>query len=485
MRDTPVIGHGEDVLAAGEAGAATVRGAVLRVGGYVFGVAISVISAALLFRHLGVADGGRYVTIVSIVALFGGLTEAGLASIAVREMAAGSGRALLADIVGLRIFLSVAAALGAVAFTAAAGYGSRLVVGAAVASAGMVIYSVQVTWSSVLTARLRFGWVAALDLIRQVMTVCGILVLVLAGAGVVPFLAVALPAALVTIVPTGLLIRRQIGLLPSFDRSVWRGLLHDVLPYAAATAVGAVYFRVSLVLVSLLTSEQETGYFSASFRVVEVLFGVPVLAVSTAFPIFARAANDDPVRLLFAVQRVADVTAILAAMVVVGVVVGAPGIIEILAGPDFAPAADVLRVQSLGLLGAFLAAVWGFALLSRGRHRTLLYLTCGPLVVNAGLTATLAPSYGAQGGAIATAVGELVLAAAGAVALSRELRPTGIRPGGIVRALAAAVPCTALALVPGVPTIPLAVAAIAAYLVLLWAIGGLPKDLLADLRAKR
>lgn len=61
---------------------------MLRVGGHLVGAAFSVVPAALLLRHLGVRDAGRYVTVTTLVGLFGGLIEAGLSSIAVRELSA-------------------------------------------------------------------------------------------------------------------------------------------------------------------------------------------------------------------------------------------------------------------------------------------------------------------------------------------------------------------------------------------------------------
>ncbi|MCA1656657.1 MAG: hypothetical protein LC713_02935, partial [Actinobacteria bacterium] len=241
-----------DVLATAQAGPAAVRGAALRVAGYLAGVALSVLSAALLFRHLGVDDGGRYVTVVTLVVLFGGLTEAGLASIAVRELAAEremKRRDLMRDVIGLRLGLSLVSALAAVGFALAAGYPRAMVEGAALAAVGMIVQSVQVTWASALTARLRFGWVAAVDFIRQLVTVAGIVILVGVGARLLPFLALAIPAALAAFVPTALLIRGEVPLIPRFDRAVWGRLLRDVLPFAAATAVAAVYLRVSLILV--------------------------------------------------------------------------------------------------------------------------------------------------------------------------------------------------------------------------------------------
>src|ERR1700722_18054643 len=75
-----------DLLDTPDAGAAIIRGGSLRIVGYLVGVAISVVSSVLLLRHLGVVASGYYVTILSLVTLTGGVTEAGLAAIGVREL---------------------------------------------------------------------------------------------------------------------------------------------------------------------------------------------------------------------------------------------------------------------------------------------------------------------------------------------------------------------------------------------------------------
>jgi O-antigen/teichoic acid export membrane protein len=486
VSDPVASAHADDVLATPQAGPAAARGGMIRGAGFGLGAALGIVSAAVLFRYLGVRDSGRYVTATTIVALFGGLTDAGLWSIAVRELSATSGaqgRGVMRDIVGLRLVLSATAALAAVVFTVVAGYEEVMVIGVAVGALAWILQSVQLTWSAGLSARLRFGWMTGLDLVRQVVMVVGIVLLALAGAGLLPFLVLALPAALAALVPTAVLVRHEIPLLPRFDWGAWRRLMRDVLPFAAATAAGALYFSVALVLMSLIADEQQTGYFSASFRVVGVLFGIPGLVVGAALPIFSRAAGDDPERLRFGVQRVTDTTTILGAIVVLGVFVGAEGIIAIIAGPDFAPAASALQIQCLGLLGSFVTAVLVYALLSLGRSREILLLACGPLVANIVLTLALVPAYGADGAAAATAISELALAGAAAIVLARAMAPYAISMAPAMRSIALAVPFAALALVGGVPSLVLAAVAVSLYLAATWALGWLPHHLLRDLRA--
>src|SRR3954471_6888135 len=113
-----------DLLDTPLAGPAAVRGGAVRVGGYVAGVLLSVGSAALLFRHLGVDDAGRYVTALSLVTIAGGLSDLGLTAIAIRELTvrdADSRDAFVRNLLGLRTALTSAGIVGVFVFTLAAG----------------------------------------------------------------------------------------------------------------------------------------------------------------------------------------------------------------------------------------------------------------------------------------------------------------------------------------------------------------------------
>ena len=266
------------------AGPAAIRGGAIRVSGFGAGVAMTTLSAALLFRHLGVDDGGRYVTVLAIVSIVAGLTDAGLTGIGMRELVVrhpSEREPLLRNLLGMRIVLGAVGLAGAVAFAALAGYGSAMVLGTALAGFGTVLQTFQNTLAVRLMVDLRLGWVTVAELLRQLVTVVGIVVLVLAGASLVPFLALAIPASLAAVGLTVWLVRNEVPLRPGFDWGEWRLLIRDVLPFAAVVLVSLIYFRVALIVLSLVSSARETGFFGASFRVTEVLMSVPQLLVVT------------------------------------------------------------------------------------------------------------------------------------------------------------------------------------------------------------
>ena len=456
-----------------------IRGSVLRVAGYFGGVVLGVVAAALMTRHLGAADFGRYITVTSVIAVAAGLSDAGLLNIGVREFStheAEDRQRLLRNLLGIRVVVTTVGTALAVAFSAVGGYTSAMVGGTALAGLALLLTTTQQTVAIPLSSELRLGWLSALDLVRQLATVIAIGALVLAGARLLPFFAVQVPVALAVLVLTGLLVRGAGAVRPGLSRAEWNRLRHAVLPYAAANAVGVLYGYLAVIVLSLVSNPDETGYFAAAFRIFLVLAGVPALLVSSAFPILARAARDDHVRLAYASQRLFDISLIVGAGIALLSVVGAPTAVDVIAGSGFGSAVDVLRVQSGALLPSFVFGVWGFALLALGRYRGILVANAVALLASAAITLSLAPPFGAFGAAFATLIGDSCLAVGYGLVLMRrnpEFRPSLQLLPRV--ALACGIGATAL-LIPGVPNAAAACLAAAAYVVVLVAVRAVPAE---------
>jgi O-antigen/teichoic acid export membrane protein len=426
----PVHGEaGVDILDTPAAGAAAIRGGILRITGYAAGVALSVVAAALLIRHLGPADFGRYTAVISLVTILAAIAEAGLTSLGVREhsvLPPGRRGELVSELVGLRLVTTAAGVAISVAFAAFVGYDREMVVGVLIAGLGMLLFGLQASYAIPLQSRLRLGWVTALELIRQAVLLLAVAALVAANASLVPFFwatVVSSLAALLVVMP---LVRGLLPLVPRFRTTDWRRLLALTVPFATANALGAVYVYLIVVVLSLTATEQETGYFGASFRVFIVISAVPGLLVASAFPILARAARDDTNRLAYGLQRLWEMMLLLGVGAALCTALGAELAIDVVAGSDFEPSVEVLEVQALALLPSFLLAVWGFALLSLALYRALIVVNAVALGVSLGVALVLGERYGANGAAWATVFGETALAAGCALALfwhRPDLRP--------------------------------------------------------------
>ncbi len=423
----------EDLLATSDAGPAAIRGGSMRMVGFGVGTLVAAAAAALLFRHLGRAQTGRYIVAQSLVAIVAGVSDLGLTAIALRELSLREGadrHRFAANMLGLRLLVTGIGLVAIIAFTAVAGYGGGLVLGVTLAGIGLVFQSVQSTMATSLMSRLRLGWVTAADILRQVVNSLLLVLLVAAGAGVVPALAAAIPSSLAALVLTLVLVRGDMPLRPAFDRREFRALLVVVLPFSAAVAAATIYVRLAVVLVSLAVSADASGDFGLSARILETLVAVPSLLVGAAFPIFSRAARDDHERLAYGVQRVFVVTLIVGAGVGVALVLGAPIAVRVIGGHQFPGATSILQLQALGMAASFVDAVWMYAMLGLGLYRDILRVNAGLLIFGGALVGVGVAVDGTHGAAIATSVAEVGLTAALAIVLTRRnpaLRPN-LRP---------------------------------------------------------
>src|SRR5205814_8434399 len=78
----------------------------------------------------------------------------------------------------------------------------------------------------------------------------------------------------------------------NFAWQAWKNLFAETLPFAIAMSIGAVYFYVTVILMSLIASSTQTGLFATSFRIVQVALGVPILLLTAVFPLLSRAPLD-------------------------------------------------------------------------------------------------------------------------------------------------------------------------------------------------
>jgi O-antigen/teichoic acid export membrane protein len=464
-----------------DVGLRVIRGGAIRVAGYGVGMLLTAAASVLLLRYLGVADFGRYATVMSLIAIVGGLTDAGLSAIAGRDLAmrpAGEERGrLLANFLGLRLALTPLGALAAVAFAIAAGYERTLILGTVLAGVGLLLTSFQSTLTLPLSVELRIGRLTVIELVKQTAMLMGTALLVAAGAGLSAFFAISIVVGLVALAVTPPLVGSGLVWRPALDRVEWRGLIREVLPLAAAAVINVIYFRVLILLMSLLATAVATGLFATSFRVTEMLLAISSLVLTVALPVLAVAA-DDRTRLRYMLQRMIELAVITACFLVVVVVIVAEPVLRLLGGVEYLDAAPVLRIQVFALVPLFLGQACGVALIVIRRQSAVLTASAFALVLVLAFGAVLIPRHGATGAATAALIAETGLALALLLTLVRA-DPT-LRPsfGFLWKVAVASGLAAATVLVPGLPDFGTGAIAALAYVAGLWFTRAIPREIL-------
>jgi O-antigen/teichoic acid export membrane protein len=463
-----------DVLSGPDVAAHVVRGGLQRGAGFLAINLLTGVTAIVLLRHLGVEDFGRYGIVMALLAIVQGVSDAGLSMTGARELAIREGdqrRELLAHLLGLRVLLTTGGILAAVGFAALAGYGDVLVLGTALAGGGVLLLSVQ-------AEELRNGRLTLNEVLRQAILLVGFLVLVAAGASLAWFFTAQLVAAALVMAITPLVLGRRHLVWPRWTPAQLRELTRVTLPLAISGVLSIVYFRLLVVLVSLLEdSATDVGYYVTSTRVVELFLALPMMLVSVVLPVLSVAARDDEGRLRYVTLRLAQALGLLGVLLALVLGAGADPLIRLLGGEEYAGAAPVLQIQCIALVTIFLVGGWTTTLVGMGRTRALVVTTAIGVAAVLVFGLLLIPPFGAQGAAVAAVAGDVVYCAAVFVALRRAGPGRGLPPGPLLRVIAAAAPPLLIALFSPLP--PAADALIVAVLfpVLAAAFGAVPPEL--------
>jgi O-antigen/teichoic acid export membrane protein len=482
--DSPAQDH---VLTAPGAGGRAIRGGVIRTAGYGVGLLLTAVASVFLLRHLGVVRFGQYTTVVAIVTIVQGLTDAGLTVVGQRAYVQADAvhrRTLLADLVGIRLVLTPLGIGIGVLFAVVSGYPNALVTGTILAGIGVILSVVAASLAMPLSAELRLGAVTAIDFVRQLVLVIGIIGLVVAGAGLVPFFFVYIIGGAVAVAVALAFLGTSSWVAPRFSWRDWKPLLRESAPVALSLMVNTTYVRTLIILSSLLATAEQTGLFAVSYRVSEILLGVPQMMLGAAFPILVHAHLSDERRLAYALQRMGEAALLVGLGAGLVLAVGAVPIVKVLGGNEFSGAADALRIQSVAIAGAFMTQVGTAALIAVRRQRALLAVNGLAVVVVMALGLTLIPPWQANGAALAASVGELVLASAALVLLARA-RPA-LRPDlRYVPKLLAATAAAALCVLLPIPDAIAAVAALLVYAAVAWLLRAVPAELIGALLPRR
>lgn len=195
------------------------------------------------------------------------------------------------------------------------------------------------------------------------------------------------------------------------------------VPMGVAALLQQTYFWVDNLFVRALVGTEAVGRYNLAVRVMSFGIMAAVYATLAALPWLAR--EHAAGRLASATARLAQPMLALAAFGAGAAWPFAAPLLELLGGdPAFASAAGALRWLLLATVAVYVGSALLTAVVAAGRPRGVLGTAILALAVNLAGNAWLVPRRGMEGAAIATVATEVVVAVGAGIVLARA----GVRP---------------------------------------------------------
>lgn len=466
------------------------------IAGQIVNRGVDLVFAVFVLRMLGATGNGQYAIAVITWLYIKTISDFGLGVLVTREAAQYPERSgqLLGTTTLLRLLI-LAALLPFVAIYAIGGQSwfnlspeSGIAIGLLMAAIVPGSYTEAV--NSIFNSQERMTFPAILNVLTNFARAAFGLAALFSGMGVIGLALVAALSTLVSMLAFHLSLR-HLSVKPrfSFDFAQMKQLLILAWPLLLNALLVNLFFRADTFIIQANDGDHAVGTYDAAFKFVNMLLLIPAYFTLAIFPILARHARSNTVRMVEHYQYAVKLMFIGAWPITLGTMALAPLLIWILGGDGFLPdSATALRVLIWFLPLSYVNGVTQYALIAINRQRTLTPAFALAVGFNLMANLMLVPIYGYLAAAAVTVATEVVLFLPLAHAVKKYL---GEMPwfSIAIRPLGAAVVfgVVLLALMP-VGVYPALAAGLIAYVVALVVLGGIGEqewDLVRDITGRK
>jgi O-antigen/teichoic acid export membrane protein len=444
--------------------------------GQIISYAESFVYVILVARYLGPPGLGILNFGAALIAVFNILSNFGLTAIVTREIARDKSKAskYAANVIPIELLFCVLTIGLIVVFVNAFGYSQQTIYVVYILSIGMIVSSLSSIFLAIFQAFERLEFQSAVTVITSVVQLCGAVIAIQLHVNVVAFAFVSLLTSGVALAYVYATCVRRF-FVPRFeaDFTFWKSTLTEAWPMAAMAISIMIYFRIDVVIISVIQGTTAVGFYSIAYTLSEASTVIPSMLVVALFPVLSRLHQASKTSFQDTCAQSMRYLLYLALPMAFFVTLWARPIVPLLYGARFDPSVAALQILIWAAAVMYLTMVLGTAYVAANLQRLNMKLTFIAVAVNIGLNVLLIPKYSYYGASAATVVTEafgltLDLVILGRYGYDFRLRRASLPP---LFGLSAMVAISALLFLRNVPLALITVIDLAVYSVLIYKLG--------------
>jgi len=383
---------------------------LIQVVGKIISTALGLVSFGIMAHYLGTEKFGWYITAISFLQFVGILTDFGLIPVSAQMLGEGKFETnrLVSSLMGYRLYTSLiflgVAPLIAIFFP----YPNPVKWAILISTINFLCISLNQIFTGYLQNRLRMQIQAAGEIVgRIILIVC----LIPIAKGNFGFFPVIIALSLSSIFYTGymyLKIRREVKLLPTFDREIWLSITKKMWPIAISIIFNVIYLRGDTIILSFFRPPSEVGIYGAAYRVLDIVTQTAMMLMGLLLPLLAHAyTNRDQEGFKNLYQKSFDYMMMVSIPATIGTILLANQIMTLVAGEEFTSAGTPLKILAIAVFGVFLGAIFGHTAVAMDRQKATMWIYISDAILTLLGYLYFIPRFGWVGAAWMTVFSEL------------------------------------------------------------------------------
>lgn len=383
--------------------------------------ALAIIVTAYLARYLGPAGFGNYVVVFTYWYIFIVLADLGLYQIAVREISQNKEKEneIISNAFTLRLSATALVFFIGIILFLFLPYSYEVKLGLICGAIGFWALSSSQVLAGVFQKNLRIDKISIAEVITRVVNFLLTLYVIKKDLGFIYVIGALSVSSIVNLAITCYFANKFVRLRLAFDKAVWKKMIREGWPLAAAAIFVMVYFRLNAIILSLVSGEEAVGIFGIGYKILENLIYFPAMFVGLVMPILSLTAKTDMARFKDVMQKAFNALVICLLPMVSFTLLLSDKIVYLIGGKNFPQSAGVLDVLIFAVAAIFLATLWSNAIIALGAQKYLAKIYFIGAVISVIINIPLIYSFSYVGAAWGTFITEFIVTAMMAVHLHR------------------------------------------------------------------
>ncbi|MBT5337829.1 flippase [Candidatus Falkowbacteria bacterium] len=401
------------------------KNTVIHLAGKLISLILGLVAIAVMARYLGQEGFGYYITVTAFLQFFGILVDFGLTLTTV-QMISKPGVNIsrtMNSIISFRVITAFCFLLLAPILIWFFPYNIFIKLGVIITVASFFCITIIQTLTGVFQQKLKMFKLTLAEVIGRVVFVALVVLAAWLGKNIYWIFGAMSIGSIVNLVIVFLYSKKYIKWRLEFDFTIWKELISKTWPIALSISFNLIYLKMDIIILSLFRSQGEVGLYGATYRVVDILTMLPAVFMGIVLPIATKYYLEKNKKELRAIlQKSFDALMIFAVPITIGTFVIAEKIMIFIAGAEFIPSGEILKVLILASCAIFATSLFAYAVVAVNRQKTMMwgYLTVAVLTLVGYFI--FIPKYGYWGAAWMTVFSEALIMIWTAVLIYRAIK---------------------------------------------------------------
>lgn len=377
--------------------------------------ATTLVVTIILGNVLSESGYGNFTKIFTFVGYFYTFADFGLNAIFIKEASEKSQQFLIKVLIGLRILIALSLIFVAVVignllpYDAVTGIGfSPLVkLGITIAAFTILTQALFTSANAIFQKKLRYDLSAIAAVAGALTILLGAFVCSFLSLGLLGFVGIYLAGGIIMVLTAAIILTKKfrVNLVPAFSAKEAKGLLKQSWPIGLALILNLVYFRIDVLILSLVRNSAEVGIYGLAYQFFEASLAVPIFFSNALYPLLIDVKNQSSVQYYKQISNWLKILTGVSILQTIGLLVVSLFIPWLYNG-QFQGSVLALQVLSLGIPFFFLSALLWHSLIIAGRQKHLIFIYGAGAVFNIVSNLIFIPIYGYLAAAVITVASE-------------------------------------------------------------------------------